>query len=69
LSTNPDDPIGELFSLKVMATFKRALRVHDALAEAFLERTGQVLERDSDYTVEDLRRASRILRTQGRPPK
>jgi hypothetical protein len=59
-----DDPITELFSLKVMATFKRAVRMHDALAQAFLERTGQVLQPDSDYTVSDLQRASRILRSE-----
>lgn len=61
-----DDPIRELFTLEMMAKFKRALRVHDALSQAFFERTGQVLERESDYTVEDLRRASRILRSGGR---
>ena len=64
-----DDPARELFGLKVMEIFERALRVHDALAQAFLERTGEVLERESEYTLQDLRRASRILRSEGRHPK
>jgi hypothetical protein len=67
--TETDDPIRELFTLEVMASFKRALQIHDALAQAFLERTGKVLERDSDYTTNDLRRASRILRSEGRTQK
>jgi hypothetical protein len=52
-----------------MAAFKVALEIHDALAEAFLERTGKVLERDSDYSVADVKRASRILRSEGRIQK
>jgi hypothetical protein len=69
LSTNPDDPILELFGLKAMAYFKRALRVHDAMCRAYEERTGKQLQRDCpDFTVADHRRASRILRSEkGRP--
>jgi hypothetical protein len=62
---NPDDPIGELFGLKVMEKFKRVLQVHEALSQAFLERTGKVLEPTSEYTVDDIRRTSRILRSDG----
>ena len=63
---SPDDPIRELFSCHMMGIFRRALAVHDALAAAFFERTGQVLEPDTEYTLEDLRRAKRILRAAGR---
>jgi hypothetical protein len=59
-----DDPVRELFCCHVMEEFKRALLAHEALAVAYLERTGQVLERDSEYTVGDLKRASRLLRSQ-----
>jgi hypothetical protein len=65
VSTENADPIRELFTLHFMDSFKLALRVHDALAQAYLERTGQVLERESPYTVDDLRRANRILRSEG----
>lgn len=68
-SARADDPIVELFECTVMSIFVEALAVHDALAAAFLERTGKVLESESDYTVQDLRRASRILRAQGPPEK
>jgi hypothetical protein len=70
VSTSADDPIAELFNLKAMSYFNRALRVHDAMVQAYEERTGKQLERDSpDFTVADHRRASRILRAQGRPSK
>jgi hypothetical protein len=59
-----DDPIRELFCCHVMEEFKRALLAHEALAAAYLERTGLVLQPDTDYTVEDVRRASRLLRSQ-----
>ena len=59
-----DDPIRELFCCHVMEQFKRALLAHDALATAYRERTGRELQPDSDYTVEDIRRASRLLRSQ-----
>ena len=57
-----DDPILELFSCHMMEMFKKALAVHDALAAAYHERTGQVLQPDTEYTVADLNRAKRILR-------
>jgi hypothetical protein len=59
-----DDSIGwDLFKCHVMSMCKKAIAVHDCLSRAYHERTGLVLERDSDYTLEDLRRASRLLRT------
>lgn len=65
MPTENADPIRELFKAEFMASFKRALEIHDALAQAFLERTGKVLERDSPYTTGDLKRANRILRSEG----
>ena len=65
MSTENDDPIRELFKAEVMEAFKLALDIHEALAQAYLERTGEVLEQDSPYTYDDLRRASRILRSEG----
>jgi hypothetical protein len=69
VSTENDDPIRELVTLHFMDSFKLALRVHGALAQAFEERTGTPLERNSDYTTGDLKRAGRILRCEGRTPK
>jgi hypothetical protein len=58
-----DDEIAfDLFKCHMMSMCKKALAVHDCLAAAYLERTGLVLERETEYTVEDLRRASRLLR-------
>jgi hypothetical protein len=60
----PEESIAwDLFKCHVTTLFKRALAAHDVLSQAYLERTGEVLQPDSDYTVEDLRRASRLLRT------
>jgi hypothetical protein len=59
----PDESIAwDLFKCHVMSMFKKALAVHDCLAQAYLERTGLVLERETEYTTADLRRASRLLR-------
>jgi hypothetical protein len=63
--THPDDPIFELVKADAMDAFRLALRIHEALAQAFLERTGQVLEKDSEYTTSDCRRANRILACEG----
>jgi len=63
MSTPSDDSVAfDLFKCHVMTMFKKALAVHDCLAQAYLERTGLVLERETEYTVQDLKRASRILR-------
>ncbi|MBB5329811.1 hypothetical protein [Tunturiibacter gelidoferens] len=50
----------------MMQMFKQALAVHDALAAAYLERTGLTLQPETEYTVADLNRAKRILRAAGR---
>jgi hypothetical protein len=57
----------ELFCADVLTRFKKALYVHDALCQAYKERTGLELRPESDYTTEDVRRALRILRANGRP--
>lgn len=64
---NPDGPIRELFTLHTMDSFKLALRIHEALSQAYNERTGLVLEQTSPYTTSDLRRANRILACEGIP--
>ena len=51
---------------RLLERFKRVLDAHDALAEAYRERTGLELTRESDYTPGDLKRASRILRSGGK---
>jgi hypothetical protein len=64
---HPDDPIFELVKADAMDAFQLALRIHSALAEAYNERTGLVLEKDSEYTTSDCRRANRILACEGIP--
>jgi hypothetical protein len=65
LSTENDDPIFELFKAEMMDKTMNALRLHGALAQAYLERTGLELERESPFTVDDVKRAGRILRSEG----
>jgi hypothetical protein len=62
-----DDPLLDLFKADVLTRFKKALHVHEALSQAYRERTNLELQRDSDYTPEDVKRALRILRANGRP--
>ncbi len=63
-----DDPLlVELFKAAVFSKFMRALEVHEALRQAYLERSGIELQPDSDYTLDDVRRAVRILRSAGHP--
>lgn len=65
---NPDDPGPELFKLRLLKMATKALRVVDALQRAYHERTGLEGTPESEYTVGDMKRASRILRSE-RDPK
>jgi hypothetical protein len=55
----------ELFCAGLLARTTRAIYVHDALSQAFRERTGLELQPDSNYTAGDVERAIRILRASG----
>jgi hypothetical protein len=55
----------ELFKADLLAHCKRWIYAHDALSQAYRERTGLELQPDSNYTAGDVERAIRILRASG----
>ena len=67
LTDNEKRLVADLWGASLLTKFKRALHVHEALAQSYQERTGEELRPESDYTTEDVRRALRILRANGRP--
>ena len=57
----------DLWGARLFTRMKKVIDTHEALREAYRERTGLEFERDSPYTADDVKRANRILRSNGRP--